>query len=415
MEERQRSTTTWTALGRAALFGAAGTVLVLGACAGGGTSGFSVTEVATAPLGAVIPGTSATEANEFQGGLVSFTKTEGADDGLGPVFNASSCAKCHSAGAVGGAGDDLSVAIVHRIGGYKGGVYSDLPELGGPVIQSHSLRDLDPTFPVAAETVPAGAQFVSARLTTPLFGAGLIEAIPADQILSRSGKDQGMGIRGHANMVTNLINGQTEVGRFGWKAQLSDLTVFAGDAYLNEMGVTNDVFGTENLPQGQPIPASVDLGAQPNDTDHDLTGLASFMRMLAPPDTSTAVFREALGAEKFQSTGCAKCHVPAMVSGPSSTPALAYKTVRLYSDLLVHDMGTKLRDGIVQGQAMGGEFRTAPLWGLSKRRFFLHNGSASTVEDAVSAHGGEAQQVRDAFFALPNSDRDALVRFVKAL
>lgn len=413
--EAHRSKTSWDAVAKAALFAASGAVLVLGACAGGGTSGFSVTEVAAAPLGSAVPGTSGAETTEFQSGLTSFTKVEGAADGLGPVFNATSCAKCHSAGAVGGAGDDLSVSIVHRIGGYKGGVYSDLPELGGPVIQSHSLQDFDPAFPIAAETVPAGAQFVTTRLTTPLFGAGLIEAIPADQILSRSGKDQGMGVKGHANMVTNPLNGQTEVGRFGWKAQLSNLTVFAGDAYLNEMGVTNDVFGTENLPQGQPFPSGVNLGAQPNDTDHDLTGLANFMRMLAPPDTSKARFQEALGADKFQTTGCVKCHVPAMVSGPSSTAALAYKTVRLYSDLLVHDMGTKLRDGIVQGQAMGGEFRTAPLWGLSKRRFFLHNGSASTVEDAVSAHGGEAQQVRDAFFALPNADRDALVRFVKAL
>ena len=233
-KHKVRKITRWAALPSALA------VLVLGAC--GGTGSDSVLPIVTlfddpnggnVHLGDPLPGLSSADLVAFKDGQNTFAEQEDKADGLGPVFNGVSCAQCHTKGAVGGAGIDLQLTRVTRIGGVRNGKYSDLTDLGGPVLQARSLKEFDPTYPIPGEVVPAGAQFVSHRITTPLFGDGLIEAIPEGAIRARANMHLPDGVQGIVNTELNPITNKVEVGRFGWKAQHSSLAVFAGDAYLN--------------------------------------------------------------------------------------------------------------------------------------------------------------------------------------
>ena len=381
-----------------------------------GAQGGNPPRQTTLVLGQALPGLTDDQAAAFKLGLRSFTTTETQAEGLGPVFNGTSCVECHKAGAVGGAGVDVTTARVSRIGGIRNGKYSDLPELGGPVMQARSLREFDTSCPVSGETPPPQAAYVSHRITTPLFGAGLIEAIPAASILARVGHTDADGVHGVANVVHNPETGQDEVGRFGWKAQHSSLHLFAGDAYLNEMGVTSNSFPNDNLPQGRPIPPGWGPTAFPEDTDGDVEAFTTFMRYLAPPNRRLPVTPLAqYGEQVFNGIRCGACHVPKMQTGPNAVAALSGQVVPLYSDLLLHQMGHTLADGIEQGHAKGDQFRTAPLWGLSRRQFFLHDGRALTIQDAVAAHDGEAANARSRFFRLQGQDHDAIMAFLASL
>lgn len=367
-------------------------------------------------LGQALPGLTEEDQAAFAEGLRAFSTVEGREEGLGPVFNGTSCAECHKAGAIGGAASDLQVALVRRIGGMKNGVYSDLTEFGGPVLQARSLREFDTDCPIDPERVPRQANFVSHRITTPLFGAGLIEAIPAEEILSRTKRRDSDGVLGVANVVSNPETGQLEVGRFGWKAQHSSLHLFAGDAYLNEMGITSKLFPHENLPQGKPIPKGWDAVHDPEDQDGDVEKFTTFMRLLAPPSQRIPVTTQVRAGERvFQKLRCSSCHVPEMQTGNNTVSALANQRVRLFSDLLLHRMGDGLADGIQQGVAMGDQFRTAPLWGLSRRNFFLHDGRAKTPEEAILFHGGEAKPAVDRFLRLNEGEKANLSLFLRSL
>ncbi len=367
-------------------------------------------------LGQSLPGLTDAESADFKAGQASFVNTEVRSDGLGPVFNGTSCGECHKAGAVGGAAMDISIARVTRIGGIVNGAYSDLSNLGGPVLQARSLREFDLTCPISGEVVPREANFVSHRITTPLFGAGLIENIPASTILSRVGIKDPDGISGQANMVTNMLTGSVDVGRFGWKAQHSSLEIFAADAYLNEMGITSAIFPNENLPQGRPIPAGWGSVSSPEDQDGDVAKFTNFMRYLAPADRRLPLSPQVNQGEAiFNAIRCSACHTPSMNSGPNVVAALSNRPVKLYSDLLLHRMGPTLADGIQQGQAKGDQFKTAPLWGLSRRVFFMHDGRATDFVSAIQSHGGEATAARNRFQGLRPPDRDALMAFLNSL
>ena len=366
------------------------------------------------PLGGPLPGLSANDLGAFNEGLNQFITIERKADGLGPVFNGESCGQCHARGAPGGAGFDLTLTRVTRIGGIRGGAYSDLEDVGGPVIQRRSLREFDPRYRIPGEIVPPGTQFVSHRITTPLFGAGLIEAIPESTILARTTMNLPDGVKGTANYELNPITNKLEVGRFGWKCQHSTLTVFAADAYLNEMGITNVLFPHENLPQGKPLKPGDDVVADPEDLN-DVAEFATFMRFLAPAAPLRLSQNGQRGQALFTSTGCANCHVPTMMTGTNATPALSNKPANLYSDLLVHHMGSQLDDGVIQGRAKGDMWRTAPLWGLKTRILFLHDGRATNLNDAIKAHGGEAEKSRQRWDALKKPDRDALNEFLSSL
>ncbi|HVT13079.1 MAG TPA: di-heme oxidoredictase family protein [Fimbriimonadaceae bacterium] len=365
------------------------------------------------PLGAPLQGLSQLELQQFNDGRNFFTRNARIADGLGPVFNGVACAECHHAGAPGGAGADLGVSRVTRIGAIVDGAYSDLTEYGGPLLQSRSLREFLPGYPVPGEVVPSQAQFVAHRITQPLFGDGLIEAIPDQTIVDLSHVPQPDGIQGEPNMVLNPETGSVEVGKFGWKAQISTLHWFASDALVNEIGITNPLFPNENLPQGHTIPPGADTVADPEDRGQGVAAATNFMRFLAPPPRGLGI--NVRGSQLFGTLHCASCHTPSLRTGPSSSPALANKVVQLYSDLLLHHMGPGLADHIEQGQASGDQFRTAPLWGLLRRPFWLHDGRANTVDAAIRAHGGEAAISASRYAALSARDRQNLLSFLAGL
>ncbi len=358
---------------------------------------------------------SASDLNSFNTGRQVFLRNEQPQTGLGPVFNGQACAQCHQAGAPGGAATNLGVAVVTRIGGTVNGVYSDLTQFGGPVIQARSLREFNPNYPVPREVVPQQAQFVSRRLTTPVFGDGLIEAIPDETILSRAGIPQADGVMGTANYSVDPATGQSRVGRFGWKCQHSTLLGFAGDAYLNEMGITNTLFPTENLPQGNPIPPGADQVPDPEDVRNDVQQLVNFMKLSAPPTRAAFSLKELVGENTFRSIQCTSCHVESMTTGPNAVAALSNVKVTLWSDLLLHHMGAGLNDGVQQNLAMGDMWRTAPLWGLSVRRLYLHDGRANSLDQAIRLHGGEATPAVNRYVGLSQTDRDNLLAFLNGL
>jgi len=398
-----------TKLGKSIVAWSAGlAVLVLGL--GGGD--LQARKQPPPPVGGPIQGLTQQELQRFNGGRAQFLQIEGPNTGLGPVFNGVSCVQCHQAGAPGGASTNLGVSVVTRIGAIVNGVYSDLEQFGGPLLQVRSLREIIPNHPVFPETIPPQAQFVSRRITTPVFGMGLIEAIPQATILARSGQVQPGGVIGFANMVVNPQTGALEVGRFGWKSQVSSTRVFSGDAYRNEMGVTNPIFPTEALPQGNPIPPGGDPLPDPEDGGADTNLIADFMNFTAPPPPLPDTPGSIAGRDLFNQVQCTSCHVPTMQTGNSPIQALRFKSVNLYSDLLLHRMGSALADGVRQGEADGDQWRTAPLWGLRFRQLLMHDGRADSILDAIKLHSGEAATSRSRFLGLSAIQKKQLLEFL---
>lgn len=367
------------------------------------------------PPGAPLPGLTQGELQRFGAGRNDFLHNERPEEGLGPVFNGVACAQCHRAAAPGGASADTGISRVTRIGAIVNGAYTDLAEFGGALIQARSLREFDPNYPVPREIVPVQASIVARRITTPLFGLGLMEAIPSATI--QQAEDpfdlNGDGVSGRANLVMNPETGNIEVGRFGWKAQVSSVHVFSADAYLNEMGITNPLFPVEVRPQGQNIPPGADRVPDPEDDGSGVARLTDFQRFLAAPPVQPRNSVE--GRNLFRTTGCASCHRETMQTGFNPVAALSNKAVNLYSDLLLHDMGPGLGDGIQQGTASGNEFRTAPLWGLRFRPFLLHDGRAGNPDQAIRMHGGEALRSVTNYINLTQPQRDAILGFLRNL
>ena len=358
-----------------------------------------------------VQGLSSSQVAEFNAGKVVFLEVETAEAGLGPIFNDVSCVACHFRGGAGGA----SRTSVIRFGRITNGVFDPLEALGGPLLQR---RAIDPKY---LERIPREANIVAGRVTTPLFGAGLVEAIPDSAILALAAQVKPDGVKGRAALVTDAITGSSRIGRFGWKAQHASLNAFSADAYLNEMGVTNEIFSHENAPNGNAaLLAEADKFSDPEDKASTTTSkpdfilTADYMRLLAPVPRATANASIIKGELIFRELGCAVCHVPSLKTGSSPIAALSNRPVDLYSDLLLHDMGS-LGDGIVQGTATGVEMRTAPLWGLRLRDAFLHDGRASTAELAVLAHAGEAKIARDRFAKLTADRKKSLLDFLGSL
>ena len=223
-------------------------------------------------------------------------------------------------------------------------------------------------------------------------------------------------------MITDVTTGRIRVGRFGWKAQQATLLAFAADAFVNEMGITNRYFPTENAPNGnQALLAKYDKVADPEDTTNPKTGksryrsrLADYMRYLAPPPPRRRVPQELAGQTLFQTVGCSGCHTPSMQTGPDSVAALDRKPVFLYSDLLLHDMGS-LNDGIAQGFALGNEMKTPPLWGVGASAPWLHDGRATTLDQAIRLHDGEAKPSRTRYVNLPEAQKQQLLAFLNSI
>lgn len=272
------------------------------------------------------------------------------------------------------------------------------------------------------------------RIPTPLFGSGLIQEIPDSTILANKNFNlktkQALGIIGKANYGNAIGGNENRNGndgtmtRFGWKAQNKSLQIFAGEAYNVEQGVTNEIF--QNKRDETPgcvfngIPEDhVDYEAQtPTEAMSAVAGFTHFMRFLAPPTPKKLTHSAQHGSDLFSNIGCALCHTPSMQTGLSSSNALSNQQVNLYSDLLVHHMGEGLNDGITQGNAGLDEFRTAPLWGVGQRLFFLHDGRTKSLKKAIHAHSSphsEANKVIDNFKKLTEQDQSDIIEFLKSL
>ncbi len=279
------------------------------------------------------------------------------------------------------------------------------------------------------------------RIPTPMFGAGLIEMIPDSAISANlkanASQKAALGIFGRHHVISgvpNLHGNDGTIMRFGWKAQNKSLLVFSGEAYNVEMGITNELFQTERDEttncQYATVPNDVTntAGATGLDTISAIEKFAFFMRFLAPPTPSSTTpggfTLITNGRRVFVDIGCALCHTPTLTTGNTTVAALRYQDVKLFSDLALHGMGPGLADGISQGVAKGDEFRTAPLWGLGQRIFFLHDGRTKDLVQVIQAHRSagnsrfgpsEANQVIDNFNELSEDDQQDLLYFLRSL
>ncbi|HUK21838.1 MAG TPA: di-heme oxidoredictase family protein [Gemmatimonadales bacterium] len=369
---------------------------------------------AAAALGSPLSGLTAAERARFAAGVTEFSDAEGVDDGLGPVFNEASCSTCHTAPLGGTAGRAET-----RFGRVSSGLFDPLANLGGSLMQDHAIGLVHTSagdFTFVPEMVPPSANVVALRITTPLFGLGLVDAVPDDELLQLARREarSAPSTQGTPSMTTEIKTGATRVGRFGWKAQNPTLHQFAGDAYLNEMGITNPEFPTENCPQGNCASLAFNPAPAVNDTGDGVTAFTDFMSMLGPPRRGAITRTTIAGGAVFVGIGCANCHTPILTTGDSPIAALSHKAFQPFSDFLLHDMGS-LGDGITQGNATGRLMRTAPLWGLSSRPVFLHDGRASTPAAAILAHAGQGQRARDRYAALRPGEQAALLAFLKSL
>jgi len=372
----------------------------------------------TVPVGHPLAGITPHEFERFRLGLEDFLEVETSEEGLGPAYNGTSCGVCHSIPAVGGAGltTEVRAGVRGRGGRFRPPLLPDGTP-GDTLFQVFSTPDhaCQPVFPDEVNVV-------ARRIPIPLFGAGLVEAILDSEITARADpndRDRD-GISGRAALVEDLVTGELRVGRFGWKSQLATLRDFAGDAYRNEMGITNEIFplelafgvSAEKMILCDPIP-------DPEDFADPLTGLSgvdnftAFMQFLAPPSRARTNGAAHMGEDVFDSIGCSSCHVPTLRTGPSNNPLFDRQPVSLFSDLLLHDIGTG--DGIGQGDAAPNEIRTPALWGLRFRGILLHDGSAGSIGEAIHRHGVEAGAARKAYRRLDKRSREALLEFLGSL
>jgi CxxC motif-containing protein (DUF1111 family) len=369
-----------------------------------------------ADFGDPLPGLTAEEVTAFEDGKEDFTEVETVAEGLGPVFNEASCVACHTGpnGAIGGTNQRLET----RFGRYKfDGTFDPLTALGGSLLQDHSIGpNGKKDHEYKAEAVPRAANVVARRRTTPLFGLGLVDATPSSTFLMLA-LGQAIAkpsIAGIPSIVTDPLTQRAALGKFGWKAQVPSLFVFAGDAYMNEMGITNPIFSTENCPQGNC--SDLDFNPLPtlNDDGEGVEKLADFMTFLAPPPRGPQSFVTEHGNRIAAAIGCLDCHTQTLRTGRNAVKALNEVVYHPFSDFLLHDMGS-LGDGITQNRATGRLMRTQPLWGLRSQTQLLHDGRARTIAQAIHGHDGQARAARLKFERLSAFDRRALLAFLESL
>jgi CxxC motif-containing protein (DUF1111 family) len=368
-----------------------------------------------------IAGLNAAELDRFVEGGTVFAEAEDVDEGLGPVFNDTSCGACHSQAGLGGGSERLET----RWGKTSKDRFDPLLGKGGSLQQDFGIGEvLRPNGTLCGtfrgETQPPNADTLARRRTTPLFGLGLVDATPDQTFINLANQQssQNPALAGRTNRVVNPDQGGAlTVGKFGWKAQVPTLHVFSGDAYLNEMGITSPQFPLENCPQGDcsllnrcnPVP-------ELNDADgEDVTAFTDFMAFLSPPPRGPIDATVTVGQAVFNNIGCNFCHKDTLTSGPSSTAALANQTYHPFSDFLLHDMGVN-GDGI-GGQGLAGtrEMRTAPLWGVRAISRLMHDGSATSFAQAIQQHGGQGSTARSQFNALTATQQTQLFAFLNSL
>jgi CxxC motif-containing protein (DUF1111 family) len=376
-------------------------------------------------LGDPLPGLTPAELDAFQRGKVLFEKRFKPEEGLGPHYNATSCASCHSTPTTGGSAQLYRNFFIAMYGTPPS--QSAFPSLPSPVVPAygpHTPGAAGFTLEQGRFDIPAtyfGTPVVVAqRNAIPLFGVGLFEFIDNQTILLNADPFDldNDGISGRANYDFG------DLGRFGVKAQSNNIERFTRPPLFNQMGVTSDPFlgsaGTISLSsaaQGTTDPdapiTDLDGVPDPEMTVTDLGDLIAFSRFLAPPPRLPFSDAAMKGEALFAQIGCVGCHLPTLNStlGP----------VEAHTDLLLHDMGLGLADNLQFGAPSPGgpstatEFRTQPLWGVSLHAPFLHDGRAATLAEAIDAHGGEAQASRDKFTTLSPKEQAELITFLEHL
>lgn len=392
-------------------------------------------------------------AGDVQFEAVFVTAPANVNPGLGPIFNNSSCIACHPRDGR----SAFPVMINNRSGLLVRASIPGMDSHGGPLsapgfglqIQNQALFGYTPeaayqvVFTEKTETLADGTvialrkptitlvnpyiplpanMMLSPRIGTPVFGLGLLEAIPEANILALQDVNDadGDGISGKANFVWDPKLQQTVLGRFGWKANTGTILVQCAAAYVEDMGITNPVFPNEtgyNQSNGQD-----GLNDDPEINNDVLNQVALYCRTLAVPaprNINNRPVRE--GAKIFDRIGCAKCHTPKQVTGYHAIAALSNQTIFPYSDLLLHDMGDDLADNRPDFLANGKEWKTRPLWGIGLTELvnghtnFLHDGRARNITEAILWHGGEAQQPKERFKQLTTSERASLLAFLNSL
>lgn len=389
-------------------------------------------------LGGVSPGrelfiTHWTPANE---GRVLF-------DGVGPLFNANACTECHSAEGrqpMYAPNGELSDAILFRLGDKQGQAHAYY----GEQMQHQSIDTTIATegkmqylTTAATEHTPAGIRFsftptdlnqplgntaISGRISPQLVGMGLLNLIPEANIIAAADPDDSNkdGISGRVHWVD--VNGKQEIGRFGWKAINSSLRTQNANAMSQDMGLTTSVFMDPNCTASQPICWTLPNGGSPEVSDSSLDAVTDFMTALAVPERrikELSTFNK--GAQLFAQVGCASCHTPKQKTGDSLRfPLLSQQVIYPYTDLLLHDMGAALDDGVKEKNAESYEWRTPPLWSIGivardPEARFLHDGRASSLTEAIMWHGGEAEKTKMRFIQLPATQKETLLSFLKSI
>jgi CxxC motif-containing protein (DUF1111 family) len=390
----------------------------------------------------LIAGVTAQNKIDWNAGRTQFQVDEDVGSGLGVIFNGSKCSQCHSSPDLNGK---------PTIGGASSTTETRFETLAGIFDLLHQST----ISPTAQDTVPAGSIVVAHRLSTPLFGVGFLEAIPDSTILANANTPQKDGVHGRVAMLTDpltvriaggaFFNGSpNRLGRFGWKLQEASLISFAFDAQANEIGEAgrgSPNFNFDFAPHiaGGQIPDQAALAAAepPGITPTTLQDLPvdpampesvtnkddadryhDFLRFNAVPQQIPLSVSALKGQQIFARINCVACHKPSMQTGfVPDEPQLSFQNIFPYTDLLLHHMGT-LGDGIVQQAAAADELRSAPLWGLRARQTFLHDGRASTVQQAIEAHdapGAESQKIGQRFKQLNSADRQAVLDFLNSI
>ena len=357
---------------------------------------------------------------DFDAARESFEEREVISDGLGPVYNAQSCAECHQNPVTGGISQISELRAGHRD---FFGNFVDAP--GGSLIND---RAIDAAI---QERVPGTENVRTFRMSTNVLGTGFVEAINSNTlaaIASNQPFQSGGRIAGELIQVPMLESpGAVRAGRFGWKNQHASLLSFAADAYLNEMGITSRFLLTENTSLLASVEA-YDTVPEPEDTENDIDLFADFMRATkAPPrDTALAATGDAIaGVILFNQIGCGICHVSAITTAAVGTvinggalvvgEALGNKIIHPYGDFLLHDVGTG--DGIVQngGQSTANKVRTMPLWGVRTHDRHMHDGASLTFNAAILRHAGEATFVTNNYRFLSATQQNQIIAFLKSL
>lgn len=355
-----------------------------------------------------IDGLTPDQSEMFELGRAVFDSVFTPETGLGPLFNADGCGECHEDPVAGGIGDESEL---HATRLREDGFCDPLVESGGPVFQLQVTPALGDALGIDAEPVPGDAERAS-RTTPDILGFGLLDAVPDSTLLALADPEDtdGDGISGR---VGRDFSG--DVGRFGRKALVATLREFNEGAFQIEQGVTSPGVPDEGTVGGDPLPDGVDPLPEPEIDEESLRLADAFVRFLAPPAPRRLSREGHRGREVFDEIGCAACHPPTLRTGADEVEALAYREVDAYTDLLLHDMGPELADICFGPVATRSEFRTEPLMGLRLSRRFLHDGRASSIQEAILAHGGESARSRDAFRRLSDADRQALLEFLGSL